>query len=58
MSMRSRIWQEKLITILAIQEAEGSLANLFLNVQVAMGWPGLAKEAQEICTKVGLPDIT
>ena len=58
LSMRSRIWQEKLLLIVAIQEAEGSLARQFLDVQVAMGWPGLAEEASIICAKVGLTDIT
>ena len=55
--MKARIWEEKLILMLAIQEAEGSLANILLEEQVAWGWPGLAKEATEICDKVGLPDM-
>ena len=23
-----------------------------------MGWPGLTREVQDICKKVGLPDVT
>ena len=57
LSMKARIWEEKLTLILAIQEAEGSMANIFLEEQVDWGWPGLAKEVTEICDKVGLPDI-
>ena len=43
--------------ILAIQEAEGTLANKILSEQVAMGFDGTAKQATEICEEIGLPDI-
>ena len=57
MGMRWRIWREKLILILAIQEAEeDTLARRLLEEQVTMGWPGLSKEGSEICQKIGLPE--
>ena len=58
MGMRWRIWREKLILILAIQEAEeDTLARRLLEEQVTMGWPGLSREGSQICQKIGLPDI-
>jgi hypothetical protein len=57
MGMRHRIYQEKLLLILAIQESEDTLARRILEEQVAMGWPGLAMEATTICNEIGLPDI-
>ena len=55
--MRHRVWQEKIL--LAIwQQEEGSLAREVLEEQVRMGWPGLAREVQEICQKTGLPDAS
>ena len=52
-----RIYQEKLLLILVIEEAEGTLVKKILKGQVEMGWPGLAREATQICSKIGLPDI-
>ena len=36
----------------------GNYARRVLEEQVMMGWEGIAKEAREICTKLGLSDIT
>ena len=35
----------------------GNYARQVLEEQIMMGWEGIAKEAREICTKLGLPDI-
>ena len=59
LSMRHRIWQQKILLVLAIwQQEEGSLARQVLEEQVRMDWPGLAREVQEICGQTGLPDVT
>ena len=59
LSMRHRIWQQKILLVLAIwQQEEGSLARQVLEEQVRMDWPGLAREVQEICRQTGLPDVT
>ena len=51
-----RIWVEK-VSLVTSQEEE-NLCKEVLEVQVAMGWPGLTREVREICMKVGLPDAT
>jgi hypothetical protein len=56
-----RIWVEEvsLVTrILHSSQEEENLCKEVLEVQVAMGWPGLTREVREICMKVGLPDAT
>ena len=40
-----------------IQSQERSLAKAIYEEQVAMGWPGLAREVKEICKAVGMEDI-
>ena len=56
---RHYIWQQKVLLVLAIwQQDEDSLARQVLEEQVRLGWPGLAKEVQEICRQTGLPDAT
>ena len=48
--MRFRIFQEKVLLVLAIKEQEDNcLAKEVLQEQVRMGWPGLAQEVQKIC---------
>ena len=59
LGMRWRVFQEKVLLVKAIKEQEeGCLAKEVLEEQVRMGWPGLAREVQEICQLTGLPDIT
>jgi hypothetical protein len=59
MGMKWRVWQEKLLLVLAIRRLEGEvLAKEVFQEQVVLGLPGLAKEASHICSTVGLPDIS
>ena len=59
LGMRFRIFQEKVLLVLAIKEQEDNcLAKEVLQEQVRMGWPGLAQEVQKICQQTGLPDAT
>ena len=58
MGMEWRIWKEKLLLIHSIKKTKDScLANQILEEQIALGFPGPAEEATEICRIVGLPDI-
>ena len=52
-----RIWQEKLLLVVAIRKAEGTLTKLVLEEQLTMGWPGLCQEVTKICDTIGLPDV-
>ena len=59
LGMKWRIWEAKILLVLAIWEQEDScLARQVLQEQVRMGWPGLAREVRDICHKIGLPDAT
>jgi hypothetical protein len=59
LGMQWRVWQEKVLLVLAIREQEeGCLAQEVLEEQLGMGWPGLGQEVKEICLNVGLPDAT
>ena len=59
LGMKWRVWKEKLLLILALQEQEeGGLARDVLGQQLLMAWPGLGQEVKMICKEVGLPDIT
>ena len=56
--MKWRVWEQKLLLAKAIMEQEEEvLARQVLVDQVALGLPGLAKEVQDICQIVGLPNI-
>lgn len=58
LGMQWRVWQEKLMLVLAIRQlGDDTLARQVFDQQVAEGWPGLAEEATDICSKIGLPDI-
>ena len=58
MGMKWRIWEEKLLLVLAIlEQEEGVLANEVFLDQVSLGLPGLAHEAEEICKVLGMPNI-
>ena len=52
-----RIWQEKLLLVVAIKKAEGTLAKMVMEEQLLMGWPGLCQEVSRICDTIGLPDV-
>ena len=58
MKMRWRVWERKLLLILAIrQQGEDVLARQVLEEQVELGLPGLGREVTDICYKLGLEDI-
>ena len=44
--------------ILRSSPDEKNLCKEVLQVQLAMGWPGLKQEVKNICQKVGLLDVT
>ena len=59
MSMENRIYEQKLNFICHLKELnDEALAKQIFNEQRENNWPGLAKEAKEICKIVYLPDIT
>jgi len=57
LKMKHRIWKQKLILVRRIQIQDRSLAKAIYEEQVAMGWPGLAREATELCKILCVPDI-
>ena len=53
-----RVYLEKLRLMEAIKRQEDEvLAKEVLEQQLLMGWPGLAREVEEICREVGLPNL-
>ena len=59
--MEHRIWVEKVSLVSRILHSsreEENLCREVLQVQVAMGWPGMTREVKEICKEDGLPDVT
>ena len=46
------------VRVLHTQQEEENLCREVLQVQMAMGWPGLIQEVQVICRTVGLDDVT
>ena len=57
MKMKQRIQKQKLMLARKILLQKDSLANAIYEEQRHMGWPGLAKEATEICKQIGLADV-
>ena len=55
--MKERIWQMKLLTARNIMRNKESLAYQIYREQVDMSWPGLAREVEEICQKIGLKNL-
>ena len=55
--MKWRVWQAKVLLVLAIWEQEEGCLEV-LEEQVRMDWPGLTREVQVICKEIGLPDAT
>ena len=61
MDCERRIWVEKVCMVARVlhtQQEEENLCREVLEVQMAMGWPGLIQEVREICLTVGLKDVT
>lgn len=59
LSVRVRIMREKLRLVVAIRNlSEETLAKQVFREQKDLGLPGLVKEAQDICIKIGIRDIT
>ena len=61
LDMGHRVWVEKVCMVgrlLHTRAEQEHVARELLQEQLLQGWPGLCKEVQEICTTVGLPDIT
>ena len=58
LDMKLRIYQEKLALISHIKSMdEKSLASQIYREQLEKGWPGLAKEAREICEELEIEDV-
>ena len=58
LDMKLRIYKEKLSMILHLKELdENSLAAQIYKEQVEKGWPGLAKEAKQICEELDIEDV-
>ena len=59
LSMSNRIIQRKLNLVVHIKKLkEDALAKQVYQEQLNHGWPGLVSEAQDLCKKINLPDIT
>ena len=52
LKMKFRIWKMKLMLVRRIKQQAGSLAKAIHEEQVAMGWPGLAREVMQISKAV------
>ena len=58
LDMKLRIYKEKLALISHIKNMdEKSLASQIYREQIENDWPGLAKEAKEICEDLGIEDV-
>jgi hypothetical protein len=61
MDMENRVAVEKVCLVARILHTSKHTENLcreVLEMQLAMGWPGICVEVQEICRAVGLEDVT
>ena len=61
MDCQHRVWVEKVCLVGRILHTDKEKENIcreVLQVQLAMGWPGLTREVQEICKTVGLSNVT
>ena len=58
LSMKHRVWFEKLRMVIALQKLEGkALAKQIYLEQKRQGWPGLISETSAICKELEIPDI-
>jgi len=55
--IKFRIWKLKVMLVMRIRTQERSLAKAIYEEQVAMGWPGLAKEVEDICKEIGVRNV-
>ena len=56
--MKWRIWQEKILLLLRIQNHEPeTLCRQVYEEGRKRSWPGLAREVSDICEKIGIPDV-
>ena len=53
-SMECRVIKRKLRFIKHLKRSKGHLANEILKEQIANNWPGLSKEGNLICEKIGI----
>ena len=57
--MKWRVWEAKCFQLKQLQQLEDkALAKRVCWVAEARGWPGLVQEVREICSKIGLPDLS
>ena len=56
LSMKHRVWVEKLNLVLAIQKSAGLAKNVYLE-QLNHNWPGLAVETRQMCEALGMNDV-
>ena len=57
-NIKLRIWREKLMLIHHIRRLkEEALASEMYREQIRNNWPGLAREAEDICEQLGVEDV-
>ena len=56
LSMKHRIWYEKVNLVTALRRMNDGLAKEIYEEQLLYGWPGLAQEVGDICTRIGVPN--
>ena len=54
LSMKHRVWEQKINLFIALRRMKDGLAKETLEEQIVQGWPGLAREVQEILGKIGV----
>ena len=57
LSMKHRIWGEKVNMFYSQKRSQDVLAKQVYQEQIEQDWLGLAQEVQEICIKIGIPDV-
>ena len=60
LGIEEHIWLEKinLVAVILNRTEPNNYSRQILEKQLLMGWEGLAKEAKELCVRLGLPDIS
>ena len=59
LDIQHRVWLEKVCLVTSVlfkNSDEENYARELLQEQLAMGWGGLTKEVEKICSAVGLPN--
>ena len=57
LSMKHRIWNEKVNLYLPLKKMKDGLARQVLEEQIDHGWPGLAREVGEIGDRIGVQNM-